>query len=88
MCTIAVAKVQLNYNCYNVYFYECLHFYECLRNKKSQPLKLTFRDDGGILDFSLLAGDKNRLNLFPFEGLSLRWEPCRSICTRRGDRRR
>ena len=24
MCTIAGAKVQLNYNCYNVYFYECL----------------------------------------------------------------
>ena len=24
MCTIAVAKVQPNYNCYNVYFYECL----------------------------------------------------------------
>ena len=23
-CTIADAKVQLNYNCYNVYFYECL----------------------------------------------------------------
>ena len=25
MCTIALAKVQRNYNCYNVYFYECLH---------------------------------------------------------------
>ena len=25
MCTIADAKVQINYNCYNVYFYECLH---------------------------------------------------------------
>ena len=25
MRTIADAKVQLNYNCYNVYFYECLH---------------------------------------------------------------
>ena len=24
MCTIAGAKVQRNYNCYNVYFYECL----------------------------------------------------------------
>ena len=24
MCTIATAKVQRNYNCYNVYFYECL----------------------------------------------------------------
>ena len=24
MCTIAVAKVQPNYNCYNVYFNECL----------------------------------------------------------------
>ena len=24
MCTIAGAKVQLNYNCYNVYFNECL----------------------------------------------------------------
>ena len=24
VCTIAPAKVQLNYNCYNVYFYECL----------------------------------------------------------------
>ena len=24
MCTIADAKVQRNYNCYNVYFYECL----------------------------------------------------------------
>jgi len=24
MCTIALAKVQRNYNCYNVYFYECL----------------------------------------------------------------
>ena len=27
MCTIAVAKVQLNYNCYNVYFYECLQYF-------------------------------------------------------------
>ena len=26
MCTIAGAKVQRNYNCYNVYFYECLQF--------------------------------------------------------------
>ncbi len=26
MCTIAGAKVQRNYNCYNVYFYECLRF--------------------------------------------------------------
>ena len=26
MCTIALAKVQRNYNCYNVYFYECLLF--------------------------------------------------------------
>ena len=25
MCTIADAKVRQNYNCYNVYFYECLH---------------------------------------------------------------
>ena len=24
MCTIADAKVRQNYNCYNVYFYECL----------------------------------------------------------------
>ncbi len=24
MCTIADAKVQLNYNCYNMYFYDCL----------------------------------------------------------------
>ena len=24
MCTIAGTKVHLNYNCYNVYFYECL----------------------------------------------------------------
>ena len=24
VCTIAGAKVQLNYNCYNVYFIECL----------------------------------------------------------------
>ena len=27
MCTIADAKVQLNYNYYNVYFYECLRIY-------------------------------------------------------------
>ena len=26
MCTIATAKVQRNYNCYNVYFNECLQF--------------------------------------------------------------
>jgi hypothetical protein len=26
MCTIALAKVQRNYNCYNVYFYECLPY--------------------------------------------------------------
>ena len=25
MRTIATAKVQRNYNCYNVYFNECLH---------------------------------------------------------------
>ena len=41
MCTIALAKVplgsaawlvqELNHNCYNMYFYECLlYFYECL----------------------------------------------------------
>ena len=28
MCTIALAKVQRNYNCYNVYFYECLRKWE------------------------------------------------------------
>ena len=28
MCTIALAKVQRNYNCYNVYFYECLLYSE------------------------------------------------------------
>ena len=27
MRTIATAKVQRNYNCYNVYFYECLRKY-------------------------------------------------------------
>ena len=27
MCTIADAKVQRNYNCYNVYFYECLRIF-------------------------------------------------------------
>ena len=27
MCTIAGAKVQLNYNCYNVYFNGCLLFF-------------------------------------------------------------
>ena len=26
VCTIAEAKVQLNYNCYNVYFNGCLHY--------------------------------------------------------------
>ena len=26
MCTIADAKVRQNYNCYNVYFNECLRF--------------------------------------------------------------
>ena len=26
VCTIADAKVQRNYNCYNVYFNECLQF--------------------------------------------------------------
>ena len=26
MCTIAGTKVHLNYNCYNVYFNECLLF--------------------------------------------------------------
>jgi hypothetical protein len=30
MCTIAGAKVQLNYNCYNVYLNECLRcFHTC-----------------------------------------------------------
>lgn len=28
MCTIAGAKVQLNYNCYNVYLNECLRIDE------------------------------------------------------------
>ena len=27
MGTIATAKVQINYNCYNVYFYECLRIF-------------------------------------------------------------
>ena len=27
MCTIADAKVRQNYNCYNVYFNECLLFF-------------------------------------------------------------
>ena len=26
MCTIATAKVQPNYNCYNGYFNGCLHY--------------------------------------------------------------
>ena len=30
MCTIADAKVQRNYNCYNVYFNECLQTYKYL----------------------------------------------------------
>ena len=30
MCTIADAKVRQNYNCYNVYFYECLPCFEHL----------------------------------------------------------
>ena len=36
MCTIAGAKVQRNYNCYNVYFYECLpllHLLSSLRKR-------------------------------------------------------
>jgi hypothetical protein len=28
MCTIAGAKVQLNYNCYNVYLNECLRLFD------------------------------------------------------------
>ena len=44
MCTIAGAKVQLNYNCYNVYLNECL-LIKCLPSIKSRvahliPLKV------------------------------------------------
>ena len=54
MCTIATAKVQLNYNCYNVYFNGCLHyncynvyFNECLRLSRMEPSSL--KDETFIL---------------------------------------
>ena len=34
MCTIATAKVQRNYNCYNVYFNECLRCNRLGQQKK------------------------------------------------------
>ena len=50
MCTIATAKVQINYNCYNVYFYECLRISNAtakvrqkIASHKEKPLA------GGIL---------------------------------------
>ena len=42
MCTIAAAKVQRNYNCYNVYFNECLHFNECLqKNGRTKQMNVS-----------------------------------------------
>jgi hypothetical protein len=41
MCTIAGAKVQRNYNCYNVYFYECLRLIVIdRRDINASPLEL------------------------------------------------
>ena len=34
MCTIATAKVQRNYNCYNVYFNECLRINAMMERTK------------------------------------------------------
>jgi transposase len=35
VCTIATAKVQLNYNCYNVYFNGCLRFSKVIETFES-----------------------------------------------------
>ena len=43
MCTIAGAKVQLNYNCYNVYSIECLH----LNQEQADTIETFIQFDGG-----------------------------------------
>ena len=45
MCTIATAKVQRNYNCYNVYFNECL----LKGNYDSDYYKLYYHDTGLLI---------------------------------------
>ena len=49
MCTIALAKVQRNYNCYNVYFYECLLLAGTIHNKSSgHNARNNMRDTGEV----------------------------------------
>ena len=46
MCTIALAKVQRNYNCYNVYFYECLRL-SAAHGEISRDVSTTLDMTGG-----------------------------------------
>ena len=52
MCTIAGAKVQLNYNCYNVYFYECLRINNKIKVMKREAYGFT---DDRYFELRLLA---------------------------------
>ena len=42
--TIATAKVQLNYNCYNVYFIECLLYFEIEKEELREYRKQKFAE--------------------------------------------
>ena len=50
MCTIATAKVQINYNCYNVYFYECLRKALGRRNPNNERRTIGYKKVGHLLD--------------------------------------
>ena len=51
MSTIANAKVAHNYNCYNGYFFGCLHISNSMKNN----VEVTFISKNGLI---LLVGDK------------------------------
>ena len=57
MCTIAGAKVQLNYNCYNVYFNECLHISARFGSKADLPIYLKNTETVEGLQFKLTLPD-------------------------------
>ncbi len=62
MCTIATAKVQRNYNCYNVYFNECLPKTDnIMKNQNSQKNGTRFQvanlDDEMFLESLQLQAD-------------------------------
>ena len=69
MRTIATAKVQRNYNCYNVYFNECLrlrHFlFIFFLNAKTRRRRVFYRSDSSWIEiFDLCVFASLRSDIF------------------------